>query len=655
MTAGEPAKRNASPSWDWITDMRVTTNPPLPGLGGTDNPGHLQKIEIRVVSKTGIKIERAKFGFNATGWDQKTTQSGAFYMNRTSDTNWYVILGISYFYTQPWDGKEMEDAYDSRLLVTAGTTVKWNVSVYNQGQSPAEISSPPYSYTVEGSWYRVGNTDPEIFRNNIRVTISPAKPMIYDKVTIKLTVKDPPPGRTVKPKIYTVRVHLTLYFNDIYRNNTPEMQFDGVPGIPVLSYNKTVTISKDWHYKPGITAVFWAECWLEASKRYYHITSTPSGVWNYTVSEAGMWKKPPPNGTFAQNIEISAEPDVLHNPNAAITPGQPGCGNVTVTVRSLFPDVPLHPAARDLAHPGNYFPGTMLWYTAVYDDGSSLVNETGVMTYFPAFPVMERSNSTCMMMVIPSMGARYAKGEVRFYAEVWNLTKKIEGRLFSDADPLTPDTVGPDDPYRYNLAEMILEPRNKTSFVVWVYDNGLDMKYVPGVEVTFKNGTNLGVPISRTATNSMGWCCPAAAGGDLLLLWVGDTVLVEINYYMPPGAGTGRTEQIRANYTYKISIGKSFGNTTIMREYSSPYRHTERYIYYIVVSELPGAAANIFFKFNWKPPKPSLVYAGVQPFSSEILATSLGTGSMMITLVPAVLILDRRRKKADEDEKRVTL
>ena len=653
--AANSGTKDSSPLWDWATDMQVSTTPALPGLGGIKNPDHLQKIEIRVVSKNAIKIERAKFVFNATAWDQKIIQGGTFYMNKTSDTNWYIVLGISYFYTQPWDNQIQEDAYDTRLMVTAGTVVKWNVQVQNLAQSPSEISSPIYSYTVDGSWYRIGNTEPEIFANNIDVTY-PAGVKMYDKVQIKLTVREPPPGSS-KPKIYMARIHVGFQFKDLNMKDIPDMQLDAVPMQPVLSYNKTATIIANWHYKPDITVTFWAECWLEASKRYYHISSTTAKTWGYVVTETGLWKYPPPKGTFDQNVEIKATPDVLHNANAAINPGQPGCGNVTVTVRSLFTAVSLWPAQTVPGNPYRYVPGSMLWYTIKYEDGFQLVDDKGSPKYFPILPDLKRSNNTVLIMTIPPMNARLFRGEISFYVEVWNSTKKNDSRLYSDANPASPDTRGMDDPYRYKVAEALAGGNTEyTSFIVWVYDDRYETKYVPSVNVSFFNGTNLNIPIGiTTTTNGMGWCYPAVASGDQpMLLKLHDLILIKVQYDMPVGGGSSTRQRIEANYTYKIEKGTVFSNVSLMKEYIDPYKW-QRYIYYVVVGEMPNVTANIFFKFNWKPPKAKLIYADVQGLSNEYLAVGTGIIATVVTLVPAVIILDKRRKKAEEDEKRVTL
>jgi len=271
--------------WDWGTDMQLTTNPPLPGLGGVVNPYHMQKIEIRVVSKNAIKIERAKITFNATGWDPTITQNGTFYLNETSETNWYIVLSnISYLYTQPWDNQVLPEPYNFTLLVTAGTIVKWNVSVCNQGQVPTEISSPVYTYMVEGAWYRdyTELNDTEIFDNNIHVSFYPAHPMVYDTVTITISVKNPSPGRVIKPMIYRAIIHVEIKFNDPYKTDITDMQLEAEPLHPNKSYQKTAEINGTYSYKTNIQVKFWIEAWQEPGMGSLHISSYPE-VWEYNT------------------------------------------------------------------------------------------------------------------------------------------------------------------------------------------------------------------------------------------------------------------------------------------------------------------------------------------------------------------------------------
>jgi hypothetical protein len=74
-----------------------------------------------------------------------------------------------------------------------------------------------------------------------------------------------------------------------------------------------------------------------------------------------------------------------------------------------------------------------------------------------------------------------------------------------------------------------------------------------------------------------------------------------------------------------------------------------------VISEMPNVTANIFFKFNWKPVEIPPIFADVQVFNNEWVAVSVGTIASLVTLAPVVWMLDKRRKKAEEEEKRVTL
>jgi hypothetical protein len=516
----------------------------------------------------------------------------------------------------------------THLHYPPGSKITWFVGVMNRTYNKTTFEyEDEYLYTLRwnkntkqldylfyteilGAW-----PSNRSFEDNLDVTFEPTSPTVFHDVNVTISIKN----KMYKGyKNYREIVKIGggyISANITYPNGTWWEDFEYIaefkfsePGTKDYRLYANATIPH-LHpltgkcFPPNTVIRFNITAWDKLDPCYqFHMLTSKN--YYYTISDAGSFV----NKDFKLDIEISSNPDVIPPPSdIELKPGV----EVEIRLKSKYEDVPIM--------------GASIWYKVQQGEYETDFVERACTKITPAE----------WLGTIPPQGPGT---NVSFYVTVVDINNtELTSSVYKYSTP-RPKAGEPVDEYSIWFEVRVINDRT-----------GLGE---PNVLVHFENYTKPPRYYCNTTTDAVGIAYPYQTDKTKLPKGITNETYVQIPFTK------NETYYIWIFYEQNFTL---YANVTMptgekVREHLKVIDEGKiwhagrcRYFKYKIIHDLN----NNTLVFHVDRPKPPPIYARPEGFSQWFLYMTYA--SVAILVVPIVVYLDIRRKKAKEEEKRITL